>query len=557
MLLQKTFDKINNTLFKRVDSTGLAIFRICFSTVLVLQVLLFFRFRHMIFDRYPFDYVGELDSNLILGFWLITTICLVLGLFTKTASIVNYVLAVIVFSSNRQWEVHVFYSYVGVSFLMMFMPMGKRLSLDNLVERWRNSNNSLYEPNYQVPVVSYYATLLFGIGFMYFDSVLFKLTTHMWLNGIGMWMPATIPAATWNDTSFILNQKELVIFLNYFVMVFEFFFIFLMWWKPFRLPYFILGFIFHVGIGITYPIPLFASAYASMYLLMVPFGVWSRLGNFLNRFWKFNTPTFVPGDKRSLNKAILFDHFFGPRRFSNQKETSPIFILPTISGERLFRIQWYFILIVFILIQLVVSWFSPYPVVSRQLHTNRYVNYVTKMVLEPVYRRVGVFSVKFFGITHHGVFVDHHFQGFNHLFRAEFVDKFGKRHHVPVLDKNGLVDNLVMEQTWRNIAFETITQNVRQEVFEPNFRLFLLQYFYEYKPNGAHDDRQGTFILYGKKIKVAREWEKDMLKKNMESPWFPVGTCSFEGTKLNYQWNQNMLDILDAEKKDPYRQPEM
>jgi hypothetical protein len=551
MKLAKVAQAINRALFKKVDSTGLAIFRICFSSVLTLQILVFYRFKHMMFDRIPFVYVGEIEPDLFLASWLIATICLIFGLFTKPASIVNYVMGVMVFSSSKQWEVHVFYSYVGISFLMMFLPMGKRFSLDNLIRRFKYSNNTLYEPNYLVSAIHYSAPILFGIGFMYFDSVLFKLQTYMWMNGIGMWMPATIPAATWNDTSFILNQKELVIFLNYFVIVFELLFVVLMWFKHFRLPIFIIGTIFHIGIGITYPIPLFAAAYASMYLLLVPLSVWASLGKLFDKFWTFNTPEFLPGDAKSMNRAIVYDHFLGPRRFSNNN-ADQVYALPSLPGEYLFRLQWLIIFYVFFGLQFIISWFSPFSSFMRAKTQYKIEHFVTSKLIEPLYLNLQKFSHNYFGITHHGVFVDHHFRGFNHIFRAEFVDKFGRRHHVPILDKNGLVDKLVLEQTWCNIAFRTITQVVRQNIFEPNFKLFLFQYIYEYKPNGAANDGEGTFYLYGKKIKVAWKWEHDMLKKNMDAPWLPVGTCHFDGPDVIYNWNQNMADILESEKEDPY-----
>ncbi len=541
-------NRLNHVLFQKVDATGLAVFRICFSFVLILQVAMFFRFKHMIFDRVPFVYVGEIEPNLMLGFWMASVVCLFLGLFTKPASVVNYCFAVLVLSSNKQWEVHVFYSYVGISFLMMFLPLGKRFSLDNLIDKFKySSSNKLYEPNYLVSAVNYIAPIFIGIGFMYFDSVFFKLDTYMWTHSIGMWMPATIPAATWVDTSFILNQEYLVKFLNYFVLVFEALFIILMWSKPFRLPLALIGIGFHIGIGITYPIPYFAAAYISMYLLLLPLWVWKKLGSFFEKFWPFKTPQFQVGDKASLNKAIIYDHFLGPRRFSNN-DPNALHVLPSLPAETFYRWQWKSIFLIVIGLQIIISWFSPYTKTLRHENPYKLITVVTHRIMEPLYLSLRGLSTKYLGITHHGVFVDHHFKGFNHIFRAEFVDNKGDVYHVPILDKNGLVDDLVIEQTWRNIAFETITQFVRQDIFEPNIKLFLLQYFYEYRPK----NREGYFRLYGKNIKVAKEWEYDMLKKNMEAPWFSVGQCHFEGDQLIFDWNQNMIDILEKEKKDPY-----
>jgi predicted DCC family thiol-disulfide oxidoreductase YuxK len=94
---------------------------------------------------------------------------------------------------------------------------------------------------------------------------------------------------TWNDTSFLLNQKWLMLFLGYLVLVFETVFIFLFWFKRFRVPFFILGIFFHVGILIAYPIPWFALTVIAVYLLLVPVNYW----RFLVSKIKFKNPIYT------------------------------------------------------------------------------------------------------------------------------------------------------------------------------------------------------------------------------------------------------------------------
>ena len=96
----------------------------------------------------------------------------------------------------------------------------------------------------------------------------------MWLNGLGMWKPANIPMATWSDTSWLMNNESLVIFLGYIVIVFEVLFVFAFWRKKFRLPIMLIGIGFHLGILLEFPIPCFVLAFCVVYLLMMPVRFW-------------------------------------------------------------------------------------------------------------------------------------------------------------------------------------------------------------------------------------------------------------------------------------------
>jgi predicted DCC family thiol-disulfide oxidoreductase YuxK len=92
-----------------------------------------------------------------------------------------------------------------------------------------------------------------------------------------MWLPSSLPMATWNDTSVLLNQELLMKFLGYLVLVFEGLFIFLFWFRSLRVPLMLIGILFHIGILIIYPIPWFALTLIAVYLLMLPETFWFRL----------------------------------------------------------------------------------------------------------------------------------------------------------------------------------------------------------------------------------------------------------------------------------------
>lgn len=268
----------------KVDALGLAVFRMLFSVMLFLEAIHLWEFRHVVYDRIPFQVIAEMKYELFFAFWILTLILLFIGLFTRIATILSYVFSVLIFSSTSAFEYHVFYTYVGVSFVMMFMPVSRVFSVDSVIRTAKYSGlGSSYKPDNKVLAINYYVPVFVGIGLVYFDSVFLKLGSNMWLNGLGVWLPSSVPLAVWNDMSWILNNKVAIIALGYFVLVFETVFIFVMWFRRLWLPIVISGISFHIGIFLVYPIPLFAFTYIVLYLLLVPPHYWAKAGKLFNR----------------------------------------------------------------------------------------------------------------------------------------------------------------------------------------------------------------------------------------------------------------------------------
>ncbi|MBN8641861.1 MAG: DUF393 domain-containing protein [Flavobacteriales bacterium] len=265
----------------KVDAIGLSIFRMLYSIILFCEIHQLYTFRSIIYDKESFLYKGELDVTFLFVFWFAIVICLFLGLFTRYISILNYIFSVIIFSSASHFEYHVFYAYVGINFLLMFIPISRVLSLDSLMTKVKyTSIGRPFVVNRKVLKINYIALVFVAIGLVYFDSVFHKFSNHLWQKGFGVWLPSSLPMVTWNDTSVLLNQKELMLFLGYLVLAFETVFIFLFWKKKWRIPLMLLGIFFHFGILIAYPIPWFALTFIAVYFLMMPIGFWLKIAQF-------------------------------------------------------------------------------------------------------------------------------------------------------------------------------------------------------------------------------------------------------------------------------------
>jgi predicted DCC family thiol-disulfide oxidoreductase YuxK len=285
------YKRVFNSLFTtKVDAIGLSIFRMFYSVVLFFELNELYTFRNIIYDKEPFKYTGELDVSFIFYFWFVVVAFLFLGLFTRYVTILNYIFGVIIFSSAIKFEYHVFYAYVGINFLLVFMPISRVFSLDSLFQKLKYS--TLYKPfniDRKVLKINYIVPVFVGIGLVYFDSIFHKFSSKMWMDGLGVWLPSSLPMVIWNDTSILLNQKWLMLFLGYLVLVFETVFIFLFWFKRFRVPFFLLGVFFHIGILIAYPIPWFALTVIAVYLLLVPVNYWIFLASKI----KFKSPIYI------------------------------------------------------------------------------------------------------------------------------------------------------------------------------------------------------------------------------------------------------------------------
>lgn len=519
MSIYKNFLKGPLTL--KVDASGLAVFRMLFSIMVFCEAWQFFVMRHVIFDRLPYEVPGELKYYLFFTFWVISLALLFFGLFTRMATVLCYIFAVMAFSSAEAFEYHVFYTYVGVSFFMMFMPVSRVWSLDSAIARAKfgqaQSGSEVLEINYLIPV-------FVGIALIYFDSVFLKAASPMWLNGLGIWLPSSIPPVVWNDTSWLLNCKPVVVGLSYFVMVFEALFILLMWLRKLRPWLAVIGIFFHLGIHISYPIPYFAFTYIVIYLLLLPPGMWRRIFGKLKVV--FSSAFFLRMKTKAVSTLVWFD-IMARGRYSVESETdSPI--QSTKSRNRLTATQtfWKITVPVLLVMQLGVIYFSHHE------HSS-----LGKMTRLP-----RVMALKFLGVYRHSVFLDYHFEGFNHIVKVTFIDDDKKEHLVPLIDHRGMTSTYNKGMIWKNVSFNVVTPQLRPERLGPGLETYARFYLDE---NASA--QKGQFKIYVKEFETPREWEKDFLTRQLAKPWFEAGNLKIDDDDSQIEWTPYMVAIFASE----------
>lgn len=307
--MKKIYQFVEILYDKKIDGTGLGVFRILYGIVLLFEILHFIKYRALIYDPIPYIEQASVSVYVPLLIFSMATILLILGLYTRLATILVYIFSILFFSDIPYFEYHVFYAFMGVNFLIMFLPIHKSLSLDNLRLKLKYSNTRTnFIPNNQVSVLAYYVLFGIGVALVYWSSIFYKFNSVFWLKGLGVWFPASIPQITIFADQWLLNNKYLMLFLGYSVLIFETLLIFLFWNKRLRFIFFIFGVAFHIGIFLEFPIPHFAFAVVALYLLLIPVSYWKKLAVF-----KFKNPktTFYYDEECPLcnRTKIVLSHF--------------------------------------------------------------------------------------------------------------------------------------------------------------------------------------------------------------------------------------------------------
>ncbi len=610
--MNKIFNLFKRLYNKKIDASGLAVFRIFYGLVLLADVIQLFYFRHLIFDEIPFLVPSEIDFSIPLIAWMITIIFIIFGLFTREAAIINYIFSLIFLSTIDTYEYHMYYIYVGINFLLIFTNISKSGSLDALWLKLKYSNTRVvYNPSKKTSVLNYYVLVLIGIAFVYFDSVFYKFASPLWLDGLGVWLPASVPQITHSDTTFLLNQKWLVIAMGYLTLIFETIFIFTFFRKKWRIPLLIIGIGLHVGIIIEFPIPRFGMGFIALYLLLVPVNFWRKLRQklqyknpILTFFYDEECPlcnrtriilgyhdffkaiefkgvqTYGFEDKRlkGYSKDELLDNIYsitqkgkvlsGIDTYKKSFKYIPLLfslgVLMSLPGIYHFAkavyvkiaknrfvdrcteencgftplsfpknidemkisknltlkdLKLYFIisgLVLLILFQFNSTYNTPL--------SNKFKEFIglkdnpIENSIQYISRPIKGWGKKLFGISSHGVFVNSHFQNYNHTIAVVYLND-EREIWLPITNMDGSLGSWQVGPIWAKWGFRVNSANIDKVQLEQGLRDFTA--FWAYKNNV--DLKFSKFKILIKKNASPSVWEKNFLKEQLSNLWISGG----------------------------------
>jgi hypothetical protein len=569
---------------KKVDATGLAVFRISIGLVLFWEVLQLFRYRHLIFDKIPYISFSNIDFKYALLLWLLVIFCLIFGLFTRISTIVNYVLSLVFFATIDNFGNHMLNVLMSINFLLMFTDVNNVLSLDAVIVKLRAK-----EPNHiktKVSVLQYYSFVFMALGLVYFTSIFDKLFTDYWRNGLILWKFLSVPTEFARvDLSFFLNHKVLMQIAAYITLIFESVFIFICFSKRLRVYTLIIGVLLHLGILICLPISPFALGFLSLYVLLIPFS-----------FWRFLSSLFHPNKKIQLFintnfiwakqiKVVLqsFDFFkifecclvnLPSRTFENINDTTNIFIITPkgdITDQRL--VMRYAALRMPVLLLVVFFTFIPYSSrIIRKVITliftvsycsttpknNKKFNpYKIKIIglsficitllqchallatklsqyigLPFPNKQISHASKTLLGVGTHGVFTyNYNKTQIYSIGIAKMYDD--KEIWLPLTKKDGSHDYYKNDPI-RGRSFFALKGPALDSTY---LNHYVRDYTAFWSFNNNTDLDHASFNVYIKRLQIPDTWEKDVYKKNLDKAWVPLGRVVWKDTIYNSELN--------------------
>jgi len=614
---------------KKIDAIGLAFFRVAYFLVLFADMAQLFYFQHLVFDRVPYLQPYEVNLGLALGVWLICIVFLIFGAFTRTMVIANYIFTLVFLSTISTYEYHVFYTYTTVNFFCLFLPISRRFSLDRLWKKLKYSNTRYtYKPPKKTTVLSYLLPLLVVNGFVYFDSVFYKLTSDFWMAGLGVWYPSSFPQFAITSTSglggFLINNEYLTKFFGYLTVVFETVFIFLFWFRRFRLPLLIIGVGLHLGILISFPIPWFALAVVAAYILMVPVGIFKKIGGFLFPDKESILTVYYDEECPLCARAKITIEFFdlsGRVAFkgvqSNRKDEAikdielkellhNIYSV-TSKGKvqygldtyiKVFDAIWYFVPLglllripgIYHIAKLIYRFVANNREVERCTEKNcgyklpnppqdtdkikllqkftvkklrvrlitlgvlglillqMAISYTSGIFLERrmkagtegkltenltwLSHKADKYGRPFLGMTHHPVFMDFHFEGYNHIIGLSYEGEDGQSEWLPIVRKDGSPSTYLLGFNWVKWTFRVNSPgNIMSGSFYKGVQDFTA--FWMHKNNKS--PLKSTFKIHLKIIDIPDGFVYGYLETQRQKPWMEIGTMKWENNRAKLE----------------------
>ncbi len=583
-------DKLTNFFTKKISAKGLAIFRIGYTLNFLLEILKIFNYRQLYFDKLPYLNPHFPDTKLLFLFWIVVLFFIIIGFYTRVAAIVNYLFTLILISSIENYAYHMFYVYIGINFILMFLPISKSLSVDIWLKKLKYLDKGIIYIPSKVSKLNYLLPVFIGLGLVYFDSVIaYKIKSPMWLGGLGFWLPSSLAHVTITDFQWILNQELIIKFLSYLTMCFEFMFIFLFWNKKYRLSLLIIGVGLHFGIYIEYPIPYFGLGCIAIYILMVPVSFWGTIWDKIvlrkHSFKIFYDDTSLYANRLQLVITGLdFLKQIEFIRYSEVKNKKDLYVDSAIEKGRVFGVDengenytekkllkkitkispFFFLVYLFDTIL-----FRTYPLkinedklkkikftrvygdsfVNNQkrnkLRNGVFVFFFFFVIISQMHVHYGFlgnnqknyltnqFLVKYFGLCRHPVFMDDHFKGYNYVYGLKYKNEF-----IPMLNEKGMPDKYLSGGTYVNWLWRVNKPYVKEGSYSLQKGIISYSSFFAHQ-NGINLSKRQDFDIVKRKIEVSFEWQKDLLKKNIESPWEKVGKLTWENKRTSFSWDSN------------------
>jgi len=497
---------------KQVSAFGLGIFRFAFGLVVFQEIIFLFYFEALIFDPIPIIEPASPLVSFSLVLWTMASVCLTVGYKTQLASVCNYCFWVGFLVFTPLW--HDFDGgfdqlMTSTSFLLIFIPSGTSFSIDQIRnKRFLDNNSTSKQIKPQVSILCYYLPLAISLGLLYFDAGIHKLSADFWMNGMGAWLPSTMPYyMSPIDMSPILNIKPVQQLIGYSLVLFQLSFIFLFFYKALRLPLLYFGILFHMGIIVSLNIYPFGFGMLVHFLLMIPFKWWKKL----EHRWQTSIDGLSIPTISSNGIAIPYIYRYN-------------------SSKQVLIIRRFLILIM-----------------TLQLNTTLYYGVLGRLEIDTRQNTPGIIytlfsnhltvvSHLFLGITPHALYMDDHFEGYNRILGITY-DSNGAENWLPFINREGrfLTPNWGrVHSMWANVAVRPIMDRQRLELFSKKVILF-------WGTKIGINVEETEFHIKLKHIQVTDHWVDNLRQFNTKQPWSNAADIAWENNEFRWTYHKDLF----------------
>lgn len=484
-------------------AASLAVLRIAFSAVLVYDIALTYAHKELLLDAVPFAIPSRFPIGPALLIWLVAAVCLLLGLRTRVAALVNYIFSILVigFAAPRygfdgHWDVLILH----LGWFFVALPVGRALSLDAAIAWLTQSANG--QPRNIVKVGGLGELIIIVlIAGMYLDSCAYKLCSPMYLHGLGLWAPASLPFTRHGYLSGLLDNHWLMVAMGYFALAYELSFVVLVWFRRWRLLLVAVGVCFHLTIVAFFPIWSFSLMMAALYLALVPPAFYERL------FQRW-----LPRALPYLGLAVVAEPV--PRSSRTTSVLDSCRRWAVLGGGAFWMVSLFTLFLA-----------SPFPgayLVPKPLAAKlRAAAKVYKQIVYP-----------WTGFSTHGVFMDDHFKDYKWQIRLSY--RMGSRTtDLPLVSSDGRCIGDNNGHVWELWAFRTVAPTLKIARVEANLLRFVTAWAATSRPDLEH----GSVEVLARPVEVSlTEWRAGLLADNLRRPWTAIGRARREQGALSIEW---------------------
>jgi hypothetical protein len=152
---------------------------------------------------------------------------------------------------------------------------------------------------------------------------------------------------------------------------------------------------------------------------------------------------------------------------------------------------------------------------------------------------ITAFSRTFLGITPRGLYMDDHFEGYDHIFAFTYRDQSDQERWLPFVNEEGriIVPNWGRVQSmWANIAVTGHIEKRRLNKFTKKVTAF-------WGTKLGLDLADTEFIIKMKQIYVPTHWEKDLRNRNLSQPWQNIGKVIWKDEAMRMDLDINIESL--------------